>query len=145
MKKALSNFPLNWDPHRVQQYCSIYQEITSRITQLSQQLQQQKNTTRCYPIVEYLSRPNEITCGETISDCGDYINFLRVEDTLYLPKYSSLGSHSKKEYKALKKIFLKDAESGNLFVDRLCVLGGVLNCASWVMFQVFNKSNLHRR
>lgn len=143
--KALSYFPLNWDPHRVHRYRSVYQEITARITQLSQQLQQQQIATRCYPIAEHLSRPDEITCGETISDSGDYINFLRVEDTLFLPKYSSMGRPSKAKYNFIQTFYLEDVEPGNKFVDRLCVLGGVLNCASWVLYKTTNNNDLHGR
>ncbi len=72
---------------------------------------------------------------ETLSDIGDYINFLRFGKRLFLPQYCPEMSEA--EDKAALDAYIEtgiDVTPVNEnFVLGLAHTGGVLNCASWVM------------
>lgn len=134
-RKYRSRFPLNWDPYRIDWYSSIMMSINERVIQLITELQQSVIIANVINIPHSIDGCDEITCYDTLSDYGDFINFLRLGNTMHLPKYSDLGS-ARRYFPPNANYTCCDVFPPNRFVDRLCVLGGVLNCASWVLYDV---------
>lgn len=70
---------------------------------------------------------------DTIPDTGDYINFLRIGSRLFLPQYN-VERDDKLALDLYKRFVPITTPVKEQFVLDLAKAGGVLNCASWVLY-----------
>lgn len=103
-------------------YESDYKEGKEFMDNLSRQFESDFKVVRIVNATPKEQRPEEFP-----SAYGNYVNFLKIGDTIFLPQYG-LGTDlaAKREYeKYFKVIPIK------IDVDKLAELGGVLNCITW--------------
>lgn len=103
-------------------YESDYKEGKEFMDELSRQFESDFNVVRIVNATPKKQRPEEFP-----SAYGNYVNFLKIGDTIFLPQYDlSTDLAAKKEYeKYFKVVPIK------IDVDKLAELGGVLNCITW--------------
>jgi len=80
---------------------------------------------------------DKVTENETITDFGDYINFLRFGNKVFVPQYYPRPND--RESAALSVYQKAGAEVIPVrepIVNKLAMAGGVLNCAAWVVYKV---------
>lgn len=103
-------------------YESDYKEGKEFMDDLSRQLETDFKIVRITNATPKEQRPEEFP-----SAYGNYVNFLKIGDTIFLPQYGlSTDLAAKKEYVKYFKVI-----PINIDVDKLAELGGVLNCITW--------------
>ena len=65
------------------------------------------------------------------SACGNYINYLRLNNVIYLPIYKGKNKLNKNAIALFESL---NFEVIPVFADELSHLGGVLNCISWLYY-----------
>lgn len=75
--------------------------------------------------------PKDQKDGEFPSAYGNYINFLRVGDKIFLPQYGIIDKDksAKAEYEKYFKVITVAKD-----IEKLSELGGVLNCITWTYY-----------
>ena len=106
-------------------YGDAYKEGTKFLNQLSKQFENKYNVIRIINAVA-----DEPKAGEMASAFGNYINFFRVGNTIFLPQYDL-----PEDEKALKMFETQfKVVPIKMDVKKLADLGGVLNCISWLYY-----------
>ena len=118
------------------QYLAVNTDLAARIRQLADRLR--SDDIQVFEINSPIS-PDDVDAlmaeADTLPDSGDYINYLRFGNQLFLPQYAG------EAYAGLNKQALsKYREAGmseiipvnEIFINQLAQEGGVMNCASWV-------------
>jgi agmatine deiminase len=74
--------------------------------------------------------PSSITTEGIPSAFGNYLNYLRIGKTIFLPQYGIKEDEQAKRF--YKKFF--DVIEVRYEIDKLAHLGGVLNCITWIYY-----------
>jgi len=122
---------------RASQYLALTKDIAARIRQLVDQLR--SDEIQVFEINSPVA-PDDVdalmTGADTLPDNGDYINYLRFGNQLFLPQYAG------KAYAGLNQQALSKYKEAGMteiipvnedFINQLAQEGGVMNCASWVV------------
>jgi len=119
------------------QYLAINKEIAARIRQLVDQLR--SDGLKVFEINSPVS-PDDVDAlmagADTLPDSGDYINYLRFGNKLFLPQYAGeayagLNKQALSKYREAGMTEIIPVNEG--FINQLAQEGGVMNCASWVI------------
>ncbi len=81
-----------------------------------------------FNVIRVMNDIPKISKNKFPSAVGNYINYLRVGNTIYLPIYKNKESFNKKAIKVYKSFGL---EVIPILSDELAEYGGVLNCITW--------------
>lgn len=75
--------------------------------------------------------PQDQNAMEFPSAYGNYINFLRVGNKIFLPQYgiTAKDQNAKEQYEKYFKVITVDKD-----IEKLSKLGGVLNCITWTYY-----------
>jgi agmatine/peptidylarginine deiminase len=125
------------DPIRAKQqkYMEIHISKRRKIESLIKTLKEDFEVLTIESDMDIPKFDQKSTAQETLDDIGDYINFLRFGDRLFLPQYDP-AMYKKDDKAALtvyRKAGIKVTPVKEDFILQLARAGGVLNCASWVM------------
>ncbi len=118
---------------KIFKYWAYTQQIQTQLNTLMSKLGEKYNIIHLDHESKIPSGDDFLAQGETIPDTGDYINYLRFGSRLFLPHY--FEEVNDKHAQELYKRFIADTTSvREQFVSDLAQAGGVLNCASWVLY-----------
>lgn len=107
----------------VAEYEQNYKEGHDFMNKIAELLSSEFNVVRVLNETPKLQSPDEF-----VSAYGNYINFLQVGNTIFLPQYG-ITNKDKAAIKILEKYFkVVPVKKG---IDKLSKLGGVLNCITW--------------
>jgi agmatine deiminase len=81
-----------------------------------------------FKVVRVLNDIPELTSKKFPSAVGNYINYLRIGNTIYLPIYKNKEAFNNKAIELFQSLAL---EVIPVYADEIAEYGGVLNCITW--------------
>lgn len=118
---------------KVFKYWAYNRQKQDQLNRLLGVLGEDYNIIRLDQEMEIPTEDDFLSREETIPDTGDYINFLRFGSRLFLPQYN-VERDDKLALDLYKRFVPITTPVKEQFVLDLAKAGGVLNCASWVLY-----------
>lgn len=118
---------------RIFKYWAYSRQKQNLLSLLLGELGNVYNITRLDHEIEVPAKDDFLAREETIPDTRDYINYLRFGSQLLLPQYS-VEKDDKASLKIFERLVSSHTPVKQQFVLDLAKAGGVLNCASWVLY-----------